>query len=241
MDLTPANPRTLPGLMLALAVLALVPPAALAAAGLTFPEPMKEFPAPAKAGQVIVEFPFSNESAAPATIRKWVPSCHCLEAEIVGGKLHYAPGEKGILRTRLKFETLTATAEEKVMLWLQGDPEHVPSAALTVRLVVPELLKIEPRNLSWTIGESDSPKIIRIRVDDKHPVHLTKLALSQEKFRFTQRTLADGKDYEIEIRPVTTASVSFATLRIETDSPLARYQSMTSILSVHNIDLPSVK
>jgi len=47
MDSTPANLRTLPGLMLALAVLALMPPAALAAAGLTFPEPMKELPAPA--------------------------------------------------------------------------------------------------------------------------------------------------------------------------------------------------
>jgi hypothetical protein len=100
--------------------------------------------------------------------------------------------------------------------------------------VVPEPLTIEPRNLSWEIGEAASPKVIRIRVNDPQPVHLTQLELSQpQKFRCRQRTIADGKEYRIEIRPLDTASVSFATLRIETDSPLARYKSITSILSVH--------
>jgi hypothetical protein len=204
----------------------------LARAGLTFPESAKESPAPAKAGLVIVDFPFSNESAAPVVIRTLRSSCHCLIPEIIGGKLRYAPGEQGILRARVKFENVTRTLEEKTLIWLEGDPEHLPSATLTVRFVVPETLTLDPRNLSWTIGEAATPKVIRIRADDKQPVHLTKTELSQAKFRYTVRTVAEGREYEIEIRPVDTAAVSFTTLRIETDSPLARYKSLTIILSV---------
>lgn len=205
---------------------------ALAAAGLTFPAALKDLPAPEQAGEVTVDFPFSNESAAPAVIRRLLPSCHCLEAEIVGGKLRYAPGETGMVRARWKFTALTATAEERVALWLDGDPETAPSASLTVRLVLPDLLKIEPRNLAWAIGEAPAPKTIRIRVEAKENVNLTKLELSQEKFRYTLRTLAEGREYEIEVRPLDTAAASFATLRVETDSALARYKTLTLILAV---------
>ena len=205
---------------------------AAAVGGLSFTKPLMELPAPAKAGQVSVDFPFTNDSTEPAIIRRLLPSCHCLEATILGGKLRYEPGEKGILRARVKIANVTQTLEEKTVLWLEGDREAAPSAILTVRLVVPEVLKIEPRILSWSIGGAATPKVIRIHADDKQPVNLTKLELSQAKFQYTQRTISEGKDYEIEIRPVATAAASFATLRIETDSPLARYKSLTVILAV---------
>ena len=207
--------------------------ATTALGGLTFPEAAKEAPAPEKAGQVIMDFPFSNDTRTPAVIRTLQSSCHCLTAEIVDGKLRYEPGEKGILRTRVKFEDISRTIDEQIALWLEGDPELVPSATLRVRLVVPEYLKIEPHNLSWTIGETTSPKTIRIRADDKYPAHLTKLEIATDKFSQTHRTITDGKEYEIEVKPADTAAPSFSILRLETDSPLARYKVITCILSVH--------
>jgi len=208
--------------------------AATAFAGLTFPNSAKESPAPEKPGLVIVDFPFSNDTQTPAVIRTLESSCHCLTAEIVDGKLRYAPGEKGILRARVKFEDVSRSINEQIALWLEGDPEFTPSATLAVRLLVPEYLKIEPHNLSWAIGEATAPKIIRIRADEKYPAHLTKLEIATDKFTQIHRTITDGKEYEIEVRPADTAAPSFSILRLETDSPLARYKVITCMLSVRS-------
>ena len=206
--------------------------AASAFAGLTFPETAKESPAPEKPGQAVVDFPFSNDTPTPAVIRTMQPSCHCLTAEIVDGKLRYAPGEKGILRARVKFEDISRSIDEQIALWLEGDPELAPSSTVAVHLLVPEYLKIEPHNLSWTIGEAATPKTIHIRADAKYPAHLIKLEIATDKFTQTHRTITDGKEYEIKVRPADTAAPSFSILRLETDSPLARYKVITCMLSV---------
>jgi len=208
--------------------------AATAFGGLTFSETRKESPAPEKPGQVIVDFPFSNNTQTPAVIRTLQSSCHCLTAEIVDGKLRYAPGEKGVVRARVKFDDISRSIDEQIALWLEGDAEFSPSATLAVRLVVPEYLKIEPHNLTWALGEATAPKIIRIRADDKYPAHLTKLEIATDKFTQTHRTITNGKEYEVEVRPADTTAPSFSILRLETDSPLARYKVITCMLSVRS-------
>ena len=203
--------------------------------GLTFPDTAKELRAPEKAEQVVIDFPFSNDTQAPVVIRTLQSSCHCLTGEIVDGKMRYTPGEKGVLRARVKFDDISKSIDEQIALWLEGDAELSPSSTVAVHLIVPEYLKIEPHNLTWTIGEKAAPKIIRIRADDKYPAHLTKLEMATDKFKETHRTITDGKEYEIEVRPADTSAPAFSILRLETDSALARYKVITCMLSVRGV------
>jgi hypothetical protein len=68
-------------------ILALVTPAI---AGLTLPEPVKDFHVPAEAASTAefsVDFPFTNASAAPLVIRKFNCACSGLRSEIADDKL----------------------------------------------------------------------------------------------------------------------------------------------------------
>jgi hypothetical protein len=204
-------------------------------AGLTLPEPVKDYHVPpdaASTAEFSVDFPFTNATAAPLTIRKFNCACSGLRSEITGNKLTYAPGESGVLRSFFTVGPANGTMSKSVVLWLQDDPEETPSATFTARIHVPELVKIEPRTLCWDLGQPAAPQTLRIRIDHEKPILLNKVTCTTENFRHSLRTIEPGKLYEIEAVPVNSAILGLAVLKLETDCPLPRQQLHQAFLVV---------
>jgi hypothetical protein len=138
--------------------------ACVQAAGLEFSEPVKEMDAPADAATVTAEFKFTNKTAKPVTIAKADPTCSCLKVEISGGKLSYAPGESGVVKTTFEMGNFSGTVDKMLAIYLDADPADKPSVQLTLRVKIPVLIGVEPKTVKWEIGGEQKPEIIHIHM-----------------------------------------------------------------------------
>lgn len=206
---------------------------ATAWADIEFRQKVLEMTPPADVDEEIVaEFAFSNTGNTPVFIRKFNCACAGLNSELEGNKQRYEPGEEGVLRTRFKPGIFTGTISKSVVLWMENDPEDAPSHTVTLKVVLPEVVVLELRNLVWRQGEAPSPKTIRVSVRQDQPVNPVKLSLSTENFRQRMRTLEEGKLYDIDVSPVNTGIIGLAVLKIETDCPLPRHRNQMAFVSV---------
>jgi hypothetical protein len=205
------------GIWLALAAL-------VQAAGLHFPETLKEVHAPADAKTVPAEFEFTNRSDKPVTVAKADPTCSCIAVKIKDGKLRYAPGESGLIRAEFDMGNFSGTVDKVVAVWLEGDPADKPSVSLTVRVHIPVLVALEPKTLRWDLGGESGPKTIRIEMTHSSPIRVTGVNSSSSHFTQEIKTLEDGKRYELVVTPTETTSPGMAVLRIDTDCDIAKHR-----------------
>ena len=196
----------------------------VAQAGLVFPEKLKEVHAPPDAHLVTVDFAFTNQGDKPVTIQKYDAACSCIGAKIKGGKLTYDPGEKGLIRTTFSLGNFSGVIDKSLQIWVEGDPKDKPSITLTVRVHIPELVKIEPKTLKWTVGEAPTPKSLTIKMNFEKPIKVLKINGSNENFTQKLETIEEGKEYRVVVTPVSTDTPGIGVLRIETDCPIARHR-----------------
>jgi hypothetical protein len=194
------------------------------AAGLEFPETLKEIHAPADAKIVPAEFEFTKRSDLPVTIAKADPTCSCIAVKIKDGKLRYAPGESGLIRAEFDMGNFSGTVDKVVAVWIKGDPEDKPSVTLTVRVHIPVLVVLEPKTLKWNINDPAEPQTIHIEINHSQPIRVTGLNSSSDKFTQQLKTIRDGKSYEVVVAPVDTKAPSMAVLRIETDCAISKHR-----------------
>jgi hypothetical protein len=205
--------------------------ARLCAAGLEFPQTLKEIHAPADAERVTADFNFQNHTDKPVVIKSFKPTCSCVAAEVAGGKLTYAPGESGVLRATFKMENFSGTVDKAIPLWLDGDPEESPSVTLTVRVHIPILVLAEPKTLKWNVGSDPVPQKIRIRMNHQEPIHVTNTTSSSEAFTLSLATIQDGREYELTVTPKATTTQGLAVIRLETDCKVQK-QRMQQVFAI---------
>ncbi|MCU0782184.1 MAG: DUF1573 domain-containing protein [Akkermansiaceae bacterium] len=196
----------------------------LLAAGLDFPHTMAEIHAAADASSVTADFEFTNRGDKPVTVVKYDAACSCMGVHIKDGKLRYAPGESGMIRTVFEMGNFSGTVDKVVALWLDGDPPEKPSLQLTVRVHIPVLVLLEPKTLKWELGGDPAPQKIGITVQDKQPVLIRNISSSSPAFRHELRTIEQGKRYELIVTPTEINSPGLGILRIETDAALEKHR-----------------
>jgi hypothetical protein len=194
------------------------------AGGLEFTETLKEVNAGADATLVTTEFSFTNKGDKPASITKSDSGCSCLKAEISGGKLTYAPGESGVVRTTFAMGNFSGTVDKMVALWIDGDPADSPSTRLTVRVHIPVLVGVEPKTVKWDIGAKADPQIIRIQMAEGKPIRVTGVTSSSESFACELKTVEEGKKYDLVVTPRTIDAPGMSVIRIETDCAISRHR-----------------
>lgn len=199
---------------------------------LTFTEKLKELKAAADVTEVTVDFPFSNKSDKPVEIKKYDAACSCLSAGVSGGKLRYEPGESGMIRAKFDMANYFGTVEKQVSVWIDGDPDNAPSIQLTVKVEIPEVVKLTPKTLSWTLGEEGKSKTIEITIEGNDPIHVKKVTTSNPAFRHELKTLEDGKRYEIIVTPGDTKVAALGIFRIETDCKIERHRMKQAYAAV---------
>jgi len=205
---------------------AAVPVAAPATTGLAFPESLKEVHAAADAKAVTVDFDFTNQSGKAVDIVHYESACSCMGVQIKGGKLHYEPGESGVVRTIFEIGNFSGTVDKMATILLKGDPEDKPSVRLTVRVLIPVLVEMSPRTLQWEVGKDGGPQVVHITMHDDKPVKVIEVTSSSTSFHHVLKTIEEGRKYDLEITPDKPLQLGLGVFRIETDSPYARFRVM---------------
>lgn len=179
-----------------------------------------------------LDFPFTNDGKGIIVFRKFDSPCACLSVELVKGKLHYNPGEKGIVRATFRVASLSGTINKPIIGWMAGDPKNKPSIKLHAQVHVPKIVELKPNSLHWAIGEDPTPKSIHIKIHSDDPVKLTKVEMSSDQFSHVIKTIKEGAEYKIEVSPKNTENRTFGVVRIETDSPIPRNKTKQVILAI---------
>ncbi len=120
--------------------------------------------------EIVEGFHFTNNGRA-TTIRKIETSCGCTTAKL--DKMTYAPGESGVIRAMFKIGSLTGTQIKTIKVFTD-DPDQ-PEVHLTLKVIIPELLRITPRLVFWRPNEKPEPRTIDVTVTQDKPIKLTGL------------------------------------------------------------------
>lgn len=206
-------------LTLALFLLGIIP----GAAALEFETPSIEVKADLSDKVVTRDFKFRNNGKEAVKITQADAGCSCLAVQVGGGKFSYAPGEMGVLRATFELGSFQGTVEKKINIWLEGDPEEKPSMTLTMSVLIPVIIKLEPKSLKWQVGGPAEAKVIDIGMDYSKLIHVTSVTTSNDLFFAKLITVENGKHYQVEVTPQKgTDSGGLAIIRIETDVDVAK-------------------
>ncbi|MFC7338921.1 DUF1573 domain-containing protein [Haloferula chungangensis] len=190
---------------------------------LTFETKLEEVEVPLDGRRVTADFKFENKSDEDVAIAKYNATCSCMTVQVKGGKLSYAPGESGVIRGVFDMGNFSGTVDKAVQIWLDGDPEDAPSVTLTTRIHIPVLVDVEPKTLRWDVGGEMTSQTITVTMMHDEPIKVTSVSCQNPNFKIKQKTVEEGKKYELEVTPTDTSSQSIGLISIETDCPIKRH------------------
>ncbi|HRJ07920.1 MAG TPA: DUF1573 domain-containing protein [Prosthecobacter sp.] len=179
--------------------------------------------------QVTVHFAFTNKGSKPVHVLTLDSSCSCLSADL--DKPVYQPGEKGSGKAVFKVSSFTGR-HEKTIHAKTDDPAQ-PEWVIPFMLIVPEIIKIEPKTLQWWLGDEPQAKVTRVIMSGDEPLRITNISSTRENVEFSFKEVQPGREYEVTVKPKNTQEVMLGALRIETDSKIAKYQRQLAFFSVY--------
>jgi hypothetical protein len=177
---------------------------------------------------VSVEFVFFNKGNKPVRVLTIDSACSCLSASL--DKAVYAPGEKGVGKAEFKVSSFTGRHEKTVHV--QTDDPAQPEWIIHFALEVPEVVKIEPKTLQWWLGEEAVARTTRIMMTGVSPMNITNITSTREGVEFSWKEVQSGREYEVTVKPKSTADVMLGALKIETDSKIPKYQRQLAFFSI---------
>jgi uncharacterized protein DUF1573 len=177
--------------------------------------------------ELFAEFPFVNRSGKPVTIESAESDCDCTLPEVEPRT--YAPQAAGKVKVRVRVGMNQGREEKHITVAVRGAAKP---DILTVRIDIPEVLRIEPRSLSWAAGKEADTKAIEIKVVSPQPVHVRTARSTNNSFETRLETVADGNLYRIHIKPRESATPKSSQVLIETSYPYAPWNDFTLPLTV---------
>ncbi len=206
------------------------------AGNLEFKELIKKQTATADATKVTTDFEFTNTTDKPVTIAKCDPTCSCLAVQVSGGKMKYAPGESGVIRTVFDVGNATGPVEKGVAIYLDSDLPDKPSILLQANILIPVLVSLEPKTVSWDLGGKPEEKIIHIKMAEGNLINVIGVDL-KESFKYELKTIEKGISYELVVSPKSTETVDLGIIRIETDSKIPKQKVQQAFVVVRRTAL----
>lgn len=180
-------------LFLALAsALSLAEPATPPLAGLTFERTSVVIAAELGAPSVEVEFPFTNPTNAPVEITTINSTCGCTVPSLE--KLHYAPGEAGVLKARFDIGDRQGRQAKRITV-------HTSTGIQRLDLVVelPTRVTLAPRLVLFRQSDTQ-PKSARLEFSADTPVTLLSLSEPDPAFALDTQVIEPGRLFTIHAR-----------------------------------------
>lgn len=209
---------------------------AVAHAQLVFDATKKELNATPDADKIHCDFVFENKGKETVTIDRYESTCSCMNVQINnGGKLVYAPGEKGVLRANFNMENFSGHVDKNVKLWIKGDADDSPTHTLVVGVNIPVLVEMSPKTVEWVKGDDMSAKTITVTMNHSEPIKLLKATSSNPSFTVEVKTIEEGKKYELLVKPQPMDDrPGIAVLHLETDCSIAKQKKQMAFAIVRN-------
>jgi hypothetical protein len=199
-------------------------PAAKVERGLSFAQTLLELPVAADAKTTVADFAFANHTTETVVIDRVEKTCTCLSVQVSGGKLRYAPGEKGVIRATFELDNLVGEVEKSLTLFLAGDSADQPSHTLAVRVKIPVLVRMSDKTLKWPLGGKPERQKIDIEMVHTKPIRILSTQCSMDGVNLEVKTIEDGHRYELWVTPASTAAPMLALIRVETDCEIPRHR-----------------
>lgn len=192
-------------------------------------------------------FKYQNKGDKPIAIKNVSTSCGCTAAS---AKNSAEPGEKGEVTATFKIGDRTGV-QQKMITVATDDPAH-PATSLTLKVVIPQVLELQPTFLYWPAGEAAKPKTIlakagkdvaikNLDVSSSSPDFLTKVeqgsAANEFRINVEPRQTTQPAAATLTIKPKLANGQSknlFATARVMPQSPAAPPQANTAVPSTAN-------
>jgi len=196
-------------------------------AEMVFEKTLVEIDVDPGANEVTGEFPFEIKGSEE-TIASYDALCTCLAARVEpllsdrSAKLQWKPGETGVIKARFDTSKFLGTVDKAIELKLEGRKEPI---ILTVRVHIPELVKLEPATLKWDKGGEAEEKVIKITIDHTSPIKIISHSANNEKtYPYTFKTIKEGKEYEIRVKPIDTSESGMGVISLRTDCEIGKFK-----------------
>lgn len=202
---------------------------------LAFESKLVESSADPAAETLEVKFPYTNEQKTAVEITKIDTSCGCLKAE--SDKSVLAPGETGTVTGVFSLGVRSGTYEKSLTVKTASDAGNMDQE-LRVRVTVPELMELAPKQLMWDVGEELTPKSYILEIKRDEPIRVTSVNTSRPGFDCTVHEIEEGKKYRLELTPASTIEPVMGIIRVETDCEIQKHRRQLAFFSVKRANPP---
>lgn len=199
-----------------------------AAAELATPQPIIELRPKASDETFSTEFVFENRGSKPVKVLEIQSTCSCLSASL--DKPVYQPGEKG--KGKADFSLSSFSGRFEKTLHMRTDDPAQPEWVVTFAIEVPELITIKPKTQEWSIDGPAEAKVTKVTINGDEPITITSLSSTREAMQYTLKEVVPGREYEVTMKPRSTAEVMLGAIKIQTNSSIRRYRSQMAFFSV---------
>jgi Protein of unknown function (DUF1573) len=181
---------------------------------LIWENPNQEFERLAADRAVEAHYVFKNAGQIPVKIVRVSSSCGCTVAEV--DKKTYLPGESGQIIARFTFGNRKGLQSKVITVGLSDGTEK--QLGLNVSILEP--LTLKPGLLLWQVGESSSPKSVRLTAAKGVPVRIRSVSSSSPRVSTQLHVNAEASDYTLTVAPADTAEKLSTVVTIQTDYPV---------------------
>jgi hypothetical protein len=155
-------------------------------------------------------FKYQNKGDKPIAIKSVTTSCGCTAAS---AKNSADPGEKGEVTATFKIGDRIGT-QQKAINVVTDDPTH-PTTTLMLKVVIPQVLELQPALVYWQSGEAAKPKTIVAKAGKDVSVKNLDVSSSSPDFVAKVEPGPGAGEFRINIEPKQTNQPAGATLTIK--------------------------
>ena len=155
-------------------------------------------------------FKYQNKGDKVVAIKSVTTSCGCTAAS---AKQTADPGEKGEVTATFKVGDRTGT-QQKAITVLTDDASH-PSTTLTLKVVIPVLVDLQPTFVFWQSGEPPKAKTILAKAGPGVSIKNVDVTSSSPDFTAKVERGTSPNEFRINVEPHQTTQSIAATLTVK--------------------------
>lgn len=159
-------------------------------------------------------YKYENKGDKPVNIKSVKTSCGCTAAT---AKNSAAPGEKGEVTATFKIGDRIGI-QQKAITVMTDDQTH-PMTTLMLKVVIPQVLELQPALVYWQPGEAAKPKTIVAKAGKDISVKKLDVSSSTPDFVAKVEPGPAAGEFRINIEPKQTKQPAAATLTIKLELP----------------------
>lgn len=185
-------------------------------------------PAMPSDGKVHAHFAFTNTGSYPVKIKDLKSTCGCTAA--TSEKRVVAPGEKG--EVTVAYKTIGRRGLHMAPITVRTDDPDAPETVLKLRVLIQDIVELQPTFLYWKSDEPASPKTITVKVTDGFDVRQIGASSSDPRVGVKVQTVKAGHEYAVVVTPQAASGTVKAKLEITAQRPSEAAKTFTAYARV---------